>query len=81
MILDYEIKENGYEIYNEGKLWVSQYEPYIPRPKLSYEENAKLQIEELTKSAEKENSLEEKIDCLEEEVANLSYSLMMGGML
>lgn len=53
MNLTYIIKEDGYEIYNNGKLWITQYEPYIPNKNLSYEENAIAQIEELTTPVEK----------------------------
>lgn len=43
----YEVTENGYFIFIDGKKVIHQYEPYIPDPNLSYEENAKAQIEEL----------------------------------
>lgn len=43
----YEVTENGYFIYIDGKKVIHQYEPYIPTPSKSYEENAKAQIEEL----------------------------------
>lgn len=55
--LSYKIVENGYEIYRDNdpnygssRPWITQYEPYIPNKELSYEENAKLQIEELKAS-------------------------------
>lgn len=49
--LYYELTDNGYHIYdrNDPLFHVYQYEPYIPEPSKSYEENAKLQIEELSK--------------------------------
>lgn len=57
--LTFKIREDGYDIYREGdplyedgKPWISQTEPLIPNKELSYEENAKLQIEQLTKAAE-----------------------------
>lgn len=43
----YEIVNDGYYILNEGKRWIHQYEPYIPDSSKSYEENAKLQIQEI----------------------------------
>lgn len=48
--LYYEVTENGYHIYdrNDALFHIHQYEPYIPHPEKSYEENAQLQIEELT---------------------------------
>ena len=93
MNLTYKVVENGYEIYNEGRLWITQYEPYIPNPSLSYEENAKAQIEELltppvsiedekvTVLETKVASLEEDKLAIQEELANVSYTLMMGGLM
>ena len=43
----YEVTENGYFIFIDGKKVIHQYEPYIPNKDLSYEENAKNQIEEM----------------------------------
>lgn len=87
MNLTYKVVENGYEIYNEGRLWITQYEPYIPNPSLSYEENAKAQMAELlapapatTPGDEKVAALEEKVTTIEEELASVSYTLMMGGL-
>ncbi len=52
--LYYTIEENGYHIYdrNDPLFHIHQYEPYIPDPTKSYEENAIAQIEELTKEPE-----------------------------
>ena len=52
--LYYTIEENGYHIYdrNDPLFHIHQYEPYIPDPTKSYEENAQTQIEELTKEPE-----------------------------
>ena len=52
--LYYVIEENGYHIYdrNDPNYHIHQYEPYIPDPTKSYEENAQAQIEELTKEPE-----------------------------
>lgn len=57
--LTYKVREDGYDIFREGdplyadgRPWISQTEPLIPNKELSYEENAKLQIEQLTKAAE-----------------------------
>lgn len=93
MNLTYKVVENGYEIYKDGVLWITQYEPYIPNKNLSYEENAKAQIEELTAPVvtpedEKVTELENKVTVLEQqnnsiqgELANVSYTLMMGGLM
>ena len=81
--LTYKIKENGYEIYKDGNLWISQYDPYIPNPSISYEENAIKQIEELNNPIIDEtlesrvNILEEQNNQQEEIIATLTYELMM----
>ena len=56
--LYYELTENGYHIYdrNDPLFHVHQYEPYIPDPSKSYEENAQAQIEELTTVVETQPS-------------------------
>ena len=65
----YEVTENGYFIFINGKKVIHQYEPYIPDPNLSYEENAKAQIEELKQAdaiAENEKTeVEKRISNLE----------------
>jgi hypothetical protein len=53
-VLEYEIKESGYDIHRNGRPWISQPEPYA---KLyvadgTYEDNAKAQCEELCKPSE-----------------------------
>ena len=57
--LYYVIEENGYHIYdrNDPNYHIHQYEPYIPDPTKSYEENAQAQIEELTKEPEPSEQL------------------------
>lgn len=52
--LYYVIEENGYHIYdrNDPNYHIHQYEPYIPDSTKSYEENAQVQIEELTREPE-----------------------------
>lgn len=66
MNLTYKVVENGYEIYSDGQLWITQYEPYIPNKSLSYEENAKAQIAELTTIPEKSADLEDLTSRVEE---------------
>ena len=65
--LTYKIKENGYEIYKDGVLWISQYEPCIPNPSISYEENAIKHIEELNTPSVPNVDIENKISILTEE--------------
>ena len=48
--LYYKLVEDGYHIYdrNDSLFHVHQYEPYIPDHTKNYEENAIVQIEELS---------------------------------
>lgn len=63
--LSYEILEDGYKIYLDGGDFIHQYEPFIPNPKLTYEENAIAQMEELV--AMHEQALKEEQAKLEAE--------------
>ena len=72
--LYYTIEENGYHIYdrNDPLYHIHQYEPYIPDPTKSYEENAQAQIEELTKEPEPTEqlyTLDEAAEIIASEVA------------
>ena len=69
--VSYEILEDGYMIYLDDQAWIHQYEPYIPNPELSYEENAIAQIEEIIASHENQPSVDEQIAMLEAELAEL----------
>ena len=72
--VSYEVVEKGYKIYLGGVLWITQEEPYIPYPELSYEENAIKQIEEIVVAHEEtqnQPSMEQRITNLEAELAAL----------
>ena len=45
--ITYKINETGYDIMLDGKLWITQYPPYIPYPELTLEECCLKQIDEL----------------------------------
>ena len=87
--ISYEILENGYRINLDGQQWIHQYEPYIPNPSISYEENAIAQIEELVAMHENANNEQmEKEQLIEQvklqdeainELASLVSDLMMKG--
>ena len=87
--VSYEVIENGYKIYLDGKQWIHQYEPYIPNPSISYEENAIAQIEELVAMHEnakneqmEKEALIEQVKLQDEainELASLVSDLMMKG--
>ena len=73
--ISYKILDNGYEIYLDGVLWITQYEPYA-KPmdsSKSYEENCLLQIEELTTPVEPvPDPTEQRISDLEDAVIELA---------
>ena len=72
--VSYEVLEDGYKIYLDGGDFIHQYEPFIPNPKMTYEENALAQIEELVEAFEasqNQPSYEERIAMLEAELAEL----------
>ena len=69
--VSYEILEDGYKIYLDGKEWIHQYEPYIPNRELSYEENAIAQIEEIIASHENQPTVDEQIAMLEAQLEEL----------
>lgn len=75
--LTYKIKDNGYEIYKDEVLWISQYEPYIPNPSISYEENAIKHIEELNTPSVPNVDIENKISILEGENEKLKQELTL----
>lgn len=51
--ISYEIVENGYKIYLDGKLWIEQLDEYSKPYDVnkSYEENCIMQLDELTAPA------------------------------
>lgn len=81
--LTYEILEDGYVILSDGKPWIVQKEPCIPNKKLSYEENAKAQIEEILNPPAPEPT---EIDLMKEDIINTQlaltevYELLLGGV-
>lgn len=75
----YEITENGYYILINGEKVIHQYEPYIPDPNKTYEENAKAQIAEMQEAdvkAEQTQIEEETTKALQEErITNIELAL------
>ena len=76
--VSYEVLEDGYAIYLDGAIWISQHGEYgkpVDKNK-SYEENCLAQIEEICNATEpQENNTEQRLSALEEENANLSATL------
>ena len=71
----YEITENGYYILINGKKVIHQYEPYIPNKSLSYEENAKVQIEELKASEEAQKEEKSDIEQMKSDITDIQLAL------
>ena len=71
--ISYKILDNGYEIYLDGVLWITQYEPYakLYDKNKSYEENCLRQIEELT-DPPMPDTTEQRISDLEDAVIELA---------
>ena len=69
--ISYEIVEDGYKIYYDGKLWITQLGEYskpIDRTK-SFEENCIAQLDELTTLAPAEEMTNEDLALAIEELA------------
>ena len=84
--ISYEVTNDGYKIYLDGQLWIHQYEPYIPNPSKSYEENAIAQIEEIyngyqasLQEKQEQASIQDQITNLELALAEL-YEAQQGGI-
>ena len=72
----YEVTENGYYIYINGKKVIHQYEPYIPNKSLSYEENAKAQIEELKASEEAQKEEKTQMEQMQQDITDIQLALV-----
>lgn len=75
MNLTYNILENGYQILNDGKVWIEQIAPFIPNKDLSYEENAKAQIAELVANEEASKKEQATLEELQQQVTDLQLAL------
>lgn len=72
----YEILDDGFKIYigQTLKADIHQYEPYIPDPSKSYEENAIQMCDELVKIPERHDSIEDRLTDVE---ANIDYLMLL----
>ena len=75
MNLTYNILENGYQILNDGKVWIEQIAPFIPNKDLSYEENAQAQIAELVANEEAAKKEQATLEELQQQVTDLQLAL------
>lgn len=71
----YEVTENGYFIFINNKKVIHQYDPYIPDPSKSYEENAKAQIEELKAADEKEKNEKTEMEQIKQDITDIQLAL------
>lgn len=74
-IYTYEVTENGYFIYINGKKVIHQYEPFIPDPTKSYQENAEAQIEELKLGKINEQKEKTTMEQMQEDITNIQIAL------
>ena len=82
-VIDYEIFEDGYEIYLDGILWVIQRGEYSKpiNKELSYEENCLAQIEEITTVVELSNPYGIDDTTYNNIIDDYTVSLVEGGLL
>ena len=73
--LTYRICNDGYDIYLDYKLWISQREPFIPYPLLGYEGSCIKQIEQLSGIKSGSETTEERLQVLEDENKRLGNVL------
>ena len=72
MAVAYEVLEYGYDVYLDNNIWISQHEPYIPYPNLSYEAGCLKQIEGICNVKEpQEDETQQRLSALEAENTNL----------
>lgn len=77
--ITYEILEDGYRLYLNGKSWIKQHKEHVFYPELSLKENAEKHIEELCKSSVEQPTVEEQITELQLAITEL-YEMQLGGM-
>ena len=76
MNLEYKILENGYQILNDGKVWIEQIEPFIPDKSKSYEENAKAQIAELLEQQESAKQEQATMEEMQQQITYLQLAVV-----
>ena len=76
--ITYEILEDGYMLYLDGKPWIKQHTAHVFYPELSLKENAELHIDELCKEVKPEPTVEDQITELQLAMAEI-YEVMVGG--
>ena len=73
--VSYEVTDNGYKVYLDGQQWIHQYEPYIPNPSISYEENAIAQIEEIYNGHQQALKEQQEKESLQDQITNIELAL------
>lgn len=80
--LSYEVSEDGYDIFLHGELWITQHEPLIPNPDMSYEENALWHCEQLDETVNPDKVLKRyKTDKIAEMKENLNSFLNQASVI
>lgn len=72
----YEILDDGFKIYigQTNRPSIHQYEPYIPDPSKSYEENALAMCKDLCETGKESESVENRLLSIE---ANIDYLMLL----
>lgn len=73
--VSYEILDNGYNIYLDGALYITQPEPYIPYPTLGYEGSCLKQIEELVNEEGQNVGQSKPIEELQQQITDIQVAL------
>lgn len=76
MNLTYKLLKNGYQILNDGKVWIEQVEPFIPDKTKSYEENAKAQIAELLEQQESVKQEQATMEEMQQQITDLQLAVV-----
>lgn len=80
--LSYEIFDDGYEIFLDGGRWMTQHEPHIPNPDMSYEENAIWHCKQLDETVNPDKVLKRyKTDKIAEMKENLNSFLNQASVI
>lgn len=83
MNLTYEVNENGYTIFNDGKPWIVQ-DGYFPYPGATVEESAQNHINAIIADNEASTTTPNEVNEIEEikeQNAQIILALVQGGLM
>lgn len=72
----YEITENGYYVLINGNKVIHQYEPYIPDPSKTYQQNAEAQIAELQAGEEAKKEEKTQMEQMQQDITDIQLALV-----